>query len=280
MSAQHQQPSSEGHTDAPRPIPPRDLNPLHRLLAVMATLRSEGGCPWDREQTLETLKPYMIEECYEVIDAIDSGDRDLLEEELGDLLLQVVFQAQICAEEELFTFEDVARNITEKLIRRHPHVFGEVRVSGSAEVLKNWEAIKASEKEATRSATDGIPRSLPALRKADKVQQKVARLGFDWDEIDDVVAKLDEELAEVRAALSEGHRDRIKEEIGDLLFAVVNLSRFLGHNAEELLDETVAKFVRRFRGIEERVHAEGRKVTDCDLDELERIWQAMKQDES
>jgi len=255
--------------------------PIARLVRIMATLRSERGCPWDREQSLDSLKPFLIEESYEVLDAIESGNRKLLEEELGDVLLQVVFQAQICAEEGSFRFDDVATHISDKLVRRHPHIFGDVQVADSAEVIRNWEAIKKQEKgERARSAVEGIPRHLPALEKADKVQRKVARLGFDWGEVEGVIGKIDEEVGEIKQALKSGQPDLIREEIGDLLFAAVNLSRFLGHNAEELLNLTVAKFTRRFQEIEKRLHAEGRQVTDCDLAELDRIWDEVKRAEA
>jgi tetrapyrrole methylase family protein / MazG family protein len=255
--------------------------PIDRLLDLMRTLRSDKGCPWDREQNLQTLKQYLVEESYEVLDAIDSGNRSRLVDELGDLLLQVVFQAQICSEEGSFTFDDVANAISEKLIRRHPHVFGKVKVSGSAEVLKNWEKIKRTEKDGEpRSAVAGIPRHLPALHKAQQVQKKAARVGFDWEAVHQVIEKLDEEVGEVKQAMASKNSRHIREEIGDLLFAVVNLSRFLGHNAEEALDETVAKFIRRFQGIEKRLHALGRKMTDCRLDELDAIWNEIKTEES
>ena len=247
----------------------------------MRRLRSETGCPWDREQTLGTLKQYLIEESYEALDAIDGGDRRELAEELGDVLLQVVFQSQICTEEGSFTFDDVARSICEKLIRRHPHVFGDLRVSSSTEVLKNWEKIKRTEgKGEPRSAVAGIPRHLPALHRAQQVQRKVARVGFDWEAVHQVVDKLDEEVAEVKEAMASKNSKRVKEEIGDLLFSVVNLSRFLGHNAEEALEDTVAKFIRRFQGIEERLHKQGRKVTDCKLAELDAIWNSIKDEEA
>lgn len=247
----------------------------------MRTLRSRNGCPWDREQNLETLKQHLIEESYEVVDAIESGDRSKLAEELGDVLLQVVFQSQIAREEGSFTFDDVARHITEKLIRRHPHVFGEVKVSGASEVLRNWENIKRSEKgREPRSVVAGIPRHLPALHKAQQVQKRVARVGFDWDAVHQVVDKLDEEVREVKEAVASTSARRIKEEIGDLLFAVVNLSRFLGHSAEEALDQTISKFTRRFQAIERRLHAAGRKVTDCKLAELDAIWDDVKKAEA
>jgi MazG family protein len=251
---------------------------MERLLGLMRTLRSEKGCPWDREQTLQSLKPYLLEECYEAVDALDSGDRARLCDELGDVLLQIVFQSQLAGEEGSFCFDDVATAIADKLVRRHPHVFGEVKVSGSAEVTKNWEAIKKGEKgaEPRKSAVDGIPRSAPALHKAQQIQKRAARVGFDWDTVHQVVDKVEEEIGEVKEAMASGDPKKIKEEIGDLLFAAVNLSRFLGHSAEEALDETIRKFTRRFQGIEQRLHAQGRKMNDCKLTELDAIWNEIK----
>ncbi len=254
-----------------------DQNPIDRLVEIMRCLRAPDGCPWDREQTLESLKKNLVEETYEVIDAIDGGDRATLREELGDLLLQIVFQSQICAEEGHFDFQDVAQAITDKLVRRHPHVFGDVKVADADEVLKNWEQIKRVEKgETPRSAVAGVPRHLPALHKAQQVQSRAARVGFDWKETADVLAKIEEELREIRMAMAEESAERVRDEIGDLLFAVVNLTRFLGHEAEEVLNLTVNRFTRRFQYIEEKVHGAGRKLTDCSLDELEDLWQEAK----
>lgn len=255
-------------------------DPMQRLLEIMRTLRQPGGCPWDREQTLQSLKPFLLEEAYEVLDAIESGDRQALREELGDLLLQIVFQAQICSEEGSFDFADVARTIGEKLVRRHPHVFGEVKVSGPAEVLKNWEAIKHREREQAEPSVVGrIPRHLPALRKAHQVQHKVSRVGFDWTQVHDVVAKLEEEVAEIKQAIASGDAARIREELGDLLFAAVNVGRFLGCDAEDALNATVEKFVRRFRQIEQRVRAQGKDITRCTLADLDEHWEAIKREE-
>lgn len=258
-----------------------DLRPIDRLLAIMAKLRAPDGCPWDQEQTLQSLKKNLVEETYEVLDAIDSGDRSLLREELGDLLLQIVFQSQICSEEEAFEFQDVAAAIADKLVRRHPHVFGDAEAGTADEVLKNWEKIKRMEKgDAPRSAVAGVPRHLPALHKAQQVQSRVARVGFDWHETADVLAKIEEELAEIRMAMAEESAERVRDEIGDLLFAVVNLTRFMGHEAEEVLDLTVNKFTRRFQYIEDQVHGLGRALTDCALEELEEFWQQAKLQES
>lgn len=251
------------------------------LLAVMARLRDPGGCPWDAEQTLESLKTFLVEECYEVIDAIDSGETDHHREELGDLLLQIVFQAQIRAERGEFGFQDVVDTIREKLIRRHPHVFADVQVSNTGDVLRNWDAIKAREKgeEKPRSAVEGVPRSMPALQRAQQVQSRASRVGFDWSEAKDVLAKVEEELAEVKRALAEGHEDKLQEEIGDLLFAVVNLSRFQKFQAEQVLHAAVAKFIRRFEGVEAAAHRLGKKPVEMSPAELDALWEEVKRQE-
>ena len=253
---------------------------VETLLGLIERLRGPGGCPWDREQTLFTLRQYLIEETYEVIDAIEAEDPTRHVEELGDLLLQVVLQAQLAKEKKQFEFKDVAEAISAKLIRRHPHVFADVQVADSSEVLKNWEQIKAGEKKSgPRSVVEGVPRHLPALQKAHQIQSRVARVGFDWSAAEDVVEKIEEELREVREALAAGDPAKIREEIGDLLFAVVNLSRFQKMNAEELLGETIKKFMRRFQVVETRVHADGKKLQDCSLDELEGHWTEAKREE-
>lgn len=255
---------------------------LERLLGIIRKLRGPDGCPWDREQTLESLKAGLIEEAYEVIDAIESGDCSNLEEELGDLLLQIVFQSQICEENGHFEFSDVATAIADKLERRHPHVFGEVKVSGSGEVLKNWDAIKKAEKQESgrpASIVSGIPSHLPALQKAHQVQKRAARAGFDWKHIDDVMDKLHEEIEEVKEAINRNHEEDIRDELGDLLFSVVNVSRFLGHNPEELLNHNIKKFMRRFQAVEEKVHASGREFNEFTSDELDTFWDEAKAEE-
>jgi tetrapyrrole methylase family protein/MazG family protein len=255
--------------------------PIDHLLDVMRRLRAPDGCPWDREQTIESLRGNLMEKTYEVVDAMDSGDRAALCEELGDLLLQVVFQAQIADEEGAFSFDDVAKGISDKLVRRHPHVFGDVQADTPDEVIRNWEKIKKTEKggDSPRSLVDGIPKHLPALSKAYLVQKRVAKVGFEWDGISGVVDKLEEELAEVKEAMALKDAAAIREELGDLLFSTVNLSRYLGHESEELLNENIAKFMRRFQGVETRLHAEGRELENCSIDELEAVWQDVKKDE-
>jgi tetrapyrrole methylase family protein/MazG family protein len=252
-----------------------------RLIEIVRRLRGEGGCPWDREQTLATLRPHLLEECYEVLDAMDSGDPARHRDELGDLLLQVLLHAQIRSEEAAFAFEDVAATLAEKLIRRHPHVFGDTQVANSREVLANWETIKSKEKgDGQGSVLDGVPRHMPALRRAQKMQTKAARVGFDWSDVSGVVAKIHEELDEIRAAMAGGDEAAIREEAGDLLFAVVNLARFRRVDAEDALDRATAKFARRFREVERRVRARGRDIRQCTLAELDELWEAAKAAES
>ena len=255
---------------------------MDRLIEIMSRLRSENGCPWDREQTLESLKPFLIEECHEAIDAIDLGDPGRHMDELGDVLLQVLFQAQIRKEQGLFSFRDVERGLEQKLIRRHPHVFGKERASTPREVLKRWEEIKAREKKAAGasvSPVDGVPRSLPALLKAQRVQGRAARVGFDWKRIEDVLLKVEEEIAECREALASGDPDRLACEIGDLLFAVVNFSRFAKADAETALDRAVTRFSDRFRRMEAALRRRGLALADCSPEEMDRAWEAAKRAE-
>ena len=250
---------------------------MARLLKIMARLRGPGGCPWDREQTHKSIRHNLIEECYEAIDALDEGKMNAFRDELGDLLLQVVFHAQMASEEGTFDFDAVAKSISDKLVHRHPHVFGSARARNSAEVLQQWEAIKKSEKNASSIVhLEDLPRHLPALLKADKVQRKVARVGFDWKHVNDVVAKVEEEVRELKGAMASNSRRQFEEEVGDLLFAVVNLARFENLQAEELLNRATAKFVNRFQQIEKAVHASGRRLESCSLEELDALWESAK----
>jgi MazG family protein len=250
--------------------------PIDQLLEVMRRLRDpDGGCPWDQQQTFETIAPYTIEEAYEVADAVASGDREALKDELGDLLLQVVFHAQIAEDERQFDFDDVARAIVDKLIRRHPHVFGETTASDAETVHANWEKLKAAERAAKRAdgVLDGIPLALPALLRALKLQKRAARVGFDWKNPLDVLDKMEEEIAELRAELAAGSGvERVREEFGDLLFVLVNLGRHLDLDPETALRATNAKFERRFRSIEAALAEEGRRPEQASLDEMEALW--------
>jgi tetrapyrrole methylase family protein / MazG family protein len=266
------------------PLPPALRRPgFASLVGIMARLRAPDGCPWDREQTPQTLKRYFIEETYEVIEAIDADDSALLCEELGDALLQIVFHAQLAAEEGVFTIDDVAAGIVEKLIRRHPHVFGDLAVADSAEVLRNWEKIKRAEnteKDADwrTSILDGIPKGLPALMQAAEVSKKVVKVGFEWESFADVLAKLDEEIGELKAelALPEPNAESVADELGDLLFTIVQVARWQKVDAEEALRAMLARFTRRFRHIEDHARKQGRAVADMSLAEMDALWDEAK----
>ena len=263
------------------PPPDPALPALEQLRAVVARLRGPGGCPWDIEQTHHSLRGGLLEEAYEVVAAIDAKDDSNLSEELGDLLLQVVFHAQIAEEEKRFAFEDVALGICEKLVRRHPHVFGGESASDSAAVLVRWEEIKRQEKGASQagSVLDGISEGMPALQYAAKVQKKAAGVGFDWSEVGPIFAKVREELNEVEEALAEGGI-RAEEELGDLLFSVVNLTRKLKVDAEVALGGATRKFARRFRAVEALRRARGLAHEGVPLEVLDRLWDEVKAEES
>jgi MazG family protein len=259
--------------------------PMARLLAVMAWLRDRRhGCPWDVEQTFRTIAPYTIEEAYEVADAIDRDDLGALKEELGDLLLQVVYHAQMAHESGAFGFADVASAIADKMVDRHPHVFGDARVATAEAQTVSWEARKAIERAAKRAgaepagALDGVARALPALLRAEKIQKRAARVGFDWKHTDPVIDKIEEELGELRAELEAGDIDqaRLTDELGDVLFAVANLARHCRIDPEAALRATNDKFERRFRHIERRLAEAGRKPADATLEEMEALWQEAK----
>jgi len=267
---------------------------FEKLVALQRRLRAENGCPWDREQTHATLRTYLIEEAYEVLDALESGKDAKFAEEMGDLLLQIVFHSQIASEEGRFTVADVIREIHEKMVRRHPHVFGEKRAKDAAEVLKNWEQIKAEERrakstkngetgarEASKPASllDGVSRGLPATLEGYQLTRKAARIGFDWENVDGVLEKLREETAEVRQAMAGKDPARIEEELGDLLFAAVNVSRFLQVDPEIALKKANAKFSKRFREMERRAEQRGLKLADVPRGEMEELWERAKKDE-
>ncbi len=255
-----------------------------RLVGIMDRLRDPGGCPWDREQTLETLSGYLLEEAHEVTEAVRSGERGALCEELGDLLLQIVFMAKIGSENGWFTIDDVAHGISEKMIRRHPHVFGETVVEDSDEVVRNWEEIKSEERKESRkaSALDGVPASLPALLKAYRMTQKAAAVGFDWARPEDVIDKLHEEVAELEAEVRTGDKvalDRVRSEMGDVLFVMANLARHLGVEPETAMQETNSRFLRRFQGVEALAKKAGRALSDMSLAELDGLWNQVKAEE-
>ena len=259
-----------------------------RLIDVMARLRDpQSGCPWDIEQTFATIVPYTIEEAYEVADAIEQSDMAALKEELGDLLLQVAYHARMAEEERAFDFEDVARTIADKMIRRHPHVFGDDTVANAAVQTANWEAQKAAERAAKArtegqetGVLDGVPRALPALMRAEKLTKRAARVGFDWPESAQIFDKIDEEIGEIREVIAEGgDHGRLEDEIGDLLFCAANLARHFRIDPETALRGANAKFERRFRSMEAAFRARGEAIADASLDEMEQCWQAAKFEE-
>jgi len=247
------------------------------LVQLMTTLRGPQGCPWDRKQTLQTLKPFVIEESYEVVDAIDRDDRQDLKEELGDFLLQAVFIAELTREEGSFDIYDAVTAIHDKLVRRHPHVFGDVEAEDAEQVLVNWEKLKNEERKAeNKSVLAGVPRSLPALLRASRLTEKAARVGFDWRRTEDVFEKLQEEIDEVHEAIASGDEGKIHDEIGDLLFTVANIARKLNVNAEEALQSTNRKFRRRFESMEASVRADGRNLDQLTLEEMDSLWDEAK----
>ncbi|HSW64415.1 MAG TPA: nucleoside triphosphate pyrophosphohydrolase [Dissulfurispiraceae bacterium] len=252
------------------------MEQFQRLVEIMAKLRAPGGCPWDREQTHESIKPYLIEEAYELVEAIDNKDDAGMREELGDLLLQVVFHADMAKERGAFDIGEVADAISAKMISRHPHVFSGAKFDTPEAVLQQWTDRKREEGKLRESALDGVPGHLPSLLRAHRLQSRAARVGFDWKEVDDVMKKLDEELREFRQAMERKDKAAIEEEIGDVFFSLVNISRFLRVNAEEALRKTIGKFVTRFRFIERRAAASGRQLADMTLEEMDALWDEAK----
>jgi tetrapyrrole methylase family protein/MazG family protein len=265
---------------------------FENLLALQVRLLAPNGCPWDREQTHESLRTYLIEEAYEVLDALESGDPDKFAEELGDLLLQIVFHSQLASQAGRFEISDVIERVHTKMVRRHPHVFGAEKANSSAQVLKNWEHLKAEERKLDRaskgllpasspeesqvSLLDGIPRTLPAVLEGYQLTRRAARVGFDWQEIGGVLEKLREEIAELETEIAAGNAEKIESEAGDLLFATVNVARFLKLDPEIALKKANRKFVERFRHMEAQAAAEGRKLADCNVAELDALWNRAK----
>jgi len=249
---------------------------LEELIKVMAALRGEKGCPWDKEQTMESLKPFIIEEAYEVLEAIDEKDPEAVKEELGDLLFQIVFQCQIAKEKGEFEMADVIEKIGRKMILRHPHVFGDADYKTSAEVLVHWEAQKKREGKQRESLLEGVPSTMPSLLRAHRLQDRASRVGFDWEKIDDVMKKLDEEIGEFKEAMEKKEEGKIEEELGDLLFMLVNISRFIGVNPEDALRKTISKFISRFRYIEMTAAGCGKKLSEMTLAEMDALWDEAK----
>jgi len=253
-------------------------HPLDKLTGLMDKLRSPDGCPWDREQTHKTLKKYIIEEVYEFIEAVDEQDYSKMKDELGDLLFQIIFHCRLAKEENRFDITDVIEYSMLKMIRRHPHVFGETKLNTACEVVDQWDKIKKNEHnhKHRESILDGIPIYLPSLMRASKVQKKAAKAGFDWDKPDQIIEKIHEELTEVSDEIKTGNADRIKEEIGDLFFAVANLARFFGYDPEELSQKAVNKFISRFKKVEKEILESGKTVEQTSLAEMDSIWNKHK----
>ncbi len=248
------------------------------LVRIMERLRAPGGCPWDREQTHASIKPYVIEEAYEVAEAIEENNIDELRAELGDLLLQVVFHSEMAREEGLFTVEDVIRGISEKMVRRHPHVFSDTEVKDSAEVLRNWARIKADERKEheDNSTVSGVPRAMPALLRAHRLSEKASRVGFDWESAGDVLEKVREEVAELETAVQLGNPADVEAELGDLLFALTSLGRHLDLQAEDALQRANDRFIRRFRYIEDRLAERRQDVHATSAEEMNTLWEEAK----
>jgi len=259
---------------------------FRELLAIMSRLRGEGGCPWDRAQTIESLKPFLVEECHEVIEAIEEGDPHKIQEELGDLLFQIIFLAQIGQEQGTFDIVRILTTISEKMIRRHPHVFSNDTASQPSEVLARWEEIKRREEAQGKkgntagndipSVLNGIPKGLPSMTYAHRVQAKASRVGFDWPRLDAVMEKLDEEIKEFRDAMAGKDPIKIEDEFGDVLFTMVNISRFLGIDTEGALRKTVRRFIERFRAMERVVVERGETMNELDIHALDLIWEEVK----
>ncbi|ACI19679.1 nucleoside triphosphate pyrophosphohydrolase [Dictyoglomus thermophilum] len=243
------------------------------LYSVVKRVREE--CPWDQKQTPQTLIPYFLEEAYELIDALEKNDQEMIKEELGDILLHVLMQSIMAEEKNRFNFEEVCKNLKVKLITRHPHVFGEVKIEGVEDVLTNWESIKSKEKD-EKGILSGIPQNMPALLTAFRIQEKVSHVGFDWKNSKEIIPKLYEELKELEKAIQEDNKEDMEEEIGDLLFTIVNIARHLGIDPESSLRKTNKKFTERFKYIEDRIKESGKEWKDFSLEELDKLWESSK----
>lgn len=249
--------------------------PFTKLLNIVSQLRGPDGCPWDKEQTHKSLLPYFLEEAYEVIEGVEAGDMNSLKEELGDVLLHVVFQADIAQKNSEFTIEDSLNHVNEKLVRRHPHVFGDKKADAAFHAKQNWESAKHKEKK-RKSRLDGVPETLPALTRAQRLQEKASYTGFDWENIEQVWGKINEEIQELKEAQTNGIKKHIEEEIGDVIFSIVNLARFLNISAEFALRKTNKKFTTRFKAVEDELKNRGKTVEDSNLEEMDTIWNEVK----
>ena len=257
----------------------KEKRPLYLLKEVAEILRGEKGCAWDKKQTSKTLKPYLLEEVYELCEAIDNEDQENMKEELGDYMYQAFAHAQIADENKNFSIDDVAQAMVDKLIRRHPHVFGNISGNNEKEISLRWEKIKKEEKKERTSILEGVPKALPALVKAYRVQEKVSKVGFDWSKGEEVLAKIEEEVLEFKEALAVKKREEIEEEAGDLLFSLVNFLRFYKINSEDVLQRATIKFSRRFKKIEEKIREQGKEFENFSLAELDQFWEEVKSEE-
>ena len=254
------------------------LNSLSKLIKITETLMGDDGCPWDKVQTRESLKPYLVEETYEVLEALDENDPEKIKDELGDLLYQILFHSKISSLKGEFDFRDVIDNLSEKMVRRHPHVFEERKLNTPDQVIRQWEEIKKKEnnKANQKSILDSVPINLPSLLRAQKLQKKAAKEGFDWKQINDVFDKLDEEIKEFKEAVLKKKNPDIQSEIGDIIFVITNIAKFYKVDAEEALRSTNNKFIKRFQYIEQKIEEKGKTLKDCPLEEMERYWQEAK----
>lgn len=248
------------------------MTDIKKLIDIMSALRGDKGCPWDKEQTRDSLKPFLLEETYEILEALDEGDSEKIKEELGDLLFQIVFHCQIAKERNEFDISDVIEKISRKMLNRHPHVFGKAKYKSKEELRKRWDEEKEREGKHKESILEGVPKALPSLLRAHKLQKKAARVGFDWEKTEDVFEKLEEEVKEFKHALRKKKQSDIEDELGDIFFMLVNISRFVGVNPEDALRKTISKFISRFRYIEMNAADKKRNLSDMTLEEMDALW--------
>ncbi|MEW6570289.1 MAG: nucleoside triphosphate pyrophosphohydrolase [Nitrospirota bacterium] len=253
---------------------------LRELAEIMEALRSDKGCPWDKEQTRESLKPFIVEEAYELLEAIEEKEPEKIKEELGDLLFQIVFQCQIAREKGEFDISNVIQKIGEKMVARHPHVFGKANYKTTEEVLAHWEVQKKIEGKQRESILEGVPKAMPSLLRAHRLQDRAARVGFDWEKVGDLLQKLDEELKEFKEAIEKKRQDEIEDELGDIFFMLVNIARFVGVNPEDALRKTISKFIHRFCYIEMKAAEQGRNLSDMTLNEMDSLWDEAKREKT